>query len=215
MRSVAAQPFGSLLLSILAIGLAGYALWRLRQVIDPPASSLPRWLLRSAMVVRATIYAGFAFLAGAEVVGAAIGGDQEESTTAALLALPGGVALVVAVGLIIVVVGLVQFREAWTCGFREHLDLSTLSARSRRIVEWVGRAGHAARGAVFCVSGGFLVRAALRAEPDEGVGLDAVLHEVLEAPAGTAALAAIAAGLVLYGGFCILQARFARTERVE
>jgi hypothetical protein len=59
------------------------------------------------------------------------------------------------------------------------------------------------------------VRAAVRAEPEEGVGLDAALHEVLEAPAGPWALAAIATGLVLYGGFCILQARFARTERVE
>jgi uncharacterized membrane protein len=215
MRSVAAQPFGRLLLTILALGLAGYALWRLRQAITPPDSSLPRWLLRTAMVVRAIIYAGFAFLAAAEVVGAATGSDQEESTTAALLGLPGGVALVVAVGLVVLVVGLVQFREAWTCSFRDHLDLSSLTARSRRLVEWVGRAGHAARGAVFCTSGGFLVRAAVRAEPEEGVGLDAALHEVLEAPAGPWALAAIATGLVLYGGFCILQARFARTERVE
>jgi hypothetical protein len=216
MRSVAVQPFGRLLLTILAFGLAGYALWRLRQAITPPpSSSLPRWLLRTAMVVRSGIYAGFAFLAAAEVVGAATGSDQEESTTAALLGLPGGVALVVAVGLVVLVVGLVQCREAWTCNFRDHLDLSPLTARSRRLVEWVGRAGHAARGAVFCTSGGFLVRAAVRAEPEEGVGLDAALHEVLEAPAGPWALAAIATGLVLYGGFCILQARFARTERVE
>jgi hypothetical protein len=215
MRSVAEQPFGRTLLGVLALGLAGYALWRFVQAFDPPTSSMPTWLLRLAMLARGGIYAGFALLAATEVVGASVDGDQEESTTAAVLALPGGVVLVVGVGLIIVAVGLVQFREAWTCGFRDHLDLSAVSTRARRGVEWVGRAGHAARGAVFCTSGAFLVRAALEADPDEGVGLDAALQEVLEAPAGPWTLAAMALGLVLYGAFCILQARFARTERVE
>jgi hypothetical protein len=216
MRSVAQQPFGGATLTILAVGLAGYALWRLRQAFAPPtASSLPTWLLRAAMIVRALLYLGFAFLAGAEVAGAVGGGEHEESTTAAVLALPGGVVLVVAVGCAIVVVGLVQFREAWTCGFRQHLDLSSVTTATRRLIEWTGRAGHAARGFVFCIAGGFLVRAALRAEPDEGVGLDGALREVVEAPAGPWMLVAIAAGLVLYGGFCLLQARFARTDQVE
>jgi hypothetical protein len=215
MRSVADQPFGRLLLVVLAVGLAGYALWRLVQALDPPASSLPRWLLRLAMIARAGIYAGFAALAANEVLGATTGEVEEESATAEVLALPGGVVLVVAAGMVIVAVGLVQFREAWTCGFRDHLDLTTATVRTRRTVEWVGRAGHAARGAVFCTAGGFLVRAALRAEPEEGVGLDAALHEVVQAPAGPWVLGAIAAGLVFYGGFCHLQARFAWTERVE
>jgi hypothetical protein len=116
---------------------------------------------------------------------------------------------------VIVAVGLVQFREAWTCGFRQHLDLSAVTTATRRLVEWTGRAGHAVRGVVFCIAGGFLVRAALRADPDEGVGLDGALREVVEAPAGPWVLAAIAAGLVLYGGFCLVQARFARTDQVE
>jgi hypothetical protein len=215
MRRVALQPFGRTLLSVLAVGLAGYALWRLWQTLDPPDSSLPRWLVRLAMLVRGSIYLGFAFLAATEVVGATRHGDQEESTTAAVLAFPGGVALIVGVGLVIVTVGLMQFRHAWTAAFREHLDLASLPASGRRLVVAVGRAGHAARGAVFLASGGFLVRAALRAEPEEGVGLDAVLREVLEAPAGPWALGAIAAGLVLYGGFCLVQARFARPHEVD
>jgi hypothetical protein len=215
MRSVAAQPLGRGLLVLLAIGLAGYAGWRLRQALDPPESSFPRWLLRAAMVVRALLYLALAVLAGAEVVGAAAGDDQEQSITAALLALPGGVVLVVAVGLVIVVVGLVQFREAWSAGSQEVLDLAERHPAVRRNVRWMGRLGHAARGLVFCTAGGFLVRAALRAEPDEGVGLDAALREVVDAPAGRWVLAAIATGLVTYGGFCLVQARYARTEQVE
>jgi hypothetical protein len=215
MRSVATQPFGRVLLTVLALGLAGYAGWRLWQATSPPASSLPRWLVRAAMVVRAGLYAGFAVLAATEVIGAVQQGDQEQSVTAAVLALPGGVLLVVGVGLVIVVVGLVQFREAWSAGFRAHLDLTRVGDRRGDLVVAVGRAGHAARGAVFLASGGFLVRAALRAQPDEGVGLDAALREVLDAPAGPWALGAIAAGLVLYGSFCLVQARFARPDEVE
>jgi hypothetical protein len=215
MRTVAEQPFGRVLLSVLAIGLAGYALWRLWQAFEPPDSSMPSWLVRTSMVVRAVIYGGFAFLAATEVAGVTMESGQEESTTSALLAVPGGVVLVVGVGLVIVVVGLVQFREAWTAGFRDHLALGARSARFGRAVVGVGRGGHTARGLVFVAAGGFLVRAALLAEPDEGVGLDAVLRELVDAPAGTWVLGAIAVGLVLYGGFCLLQARFARTERME
>jgi hypothetical protein len=215
MRTVANQPFGRILLSVLALGLAGYAVWRLRQAVDPPASSLPTWLVRVAMVVRAAVYAGFAFLAAGEVLGAAAGDDQEQSTTAAVLALPGGVVLVVGVGLVIVAVGVVQFREAWTAGFRDELEPGSPPLGARRLVAGVGRIGHAARGAVFVAAGGFLVRAALRADPDEGVGLDAVLRELADAPAGPWALGAVAAGLVLYGVFCFLQAGFARPSRID
>jgi hypothetical protein len=215
MRSVATQPFGRVLLTVLAVGLAGYAGWRLWQATSPPDSSLPRWLVRTAMVVRAGLYAGLAVLAAAEVLHATRRGEDEESLTAAVLALPGGVLLVVAVGLVVVVVGLVQVREAWTAGFRTHLELRRLGRRRGRLVVAVGRAGHAARGAIFLASGGFLVRAALRAEPDEGVGLDAALREVLDAPAGPWALGAIAVGLVLYGAFCLLQAWVARPHEVE
>jgi hypothetical protein len=214
MSSVATQPFGRALLTVLAVGLAGYAIWRLWQASSPPESSLPRWLVRAAMVVRAGLYAGFAVLAAAEVIGAAQRED-EASVTATVLALPGGVLLVVGAGLVIVAVGVVQFREAWSAGFRAHLDLRRVGARRARLVVAVGRAGHAARGVVFLASGGFLVRAALRAEPDEGVGLDAALREVLDAPAGPWSLGAIAVGLVLYGGFCLVQARFARPHEVE
>jgi hypothetical protein len=215
MRSVAAQPFGRALLALLAVGLAGYAGWRLRQALHPPDSSFPGWLLRTAMVARALLYLALAVLAGAEVLGAAVGDDPEQSMTAALLALPGGMVLVVAVGLVIVAVGLVQFREAWTGAFLEVLDLADHSPAVRNNVRRMGRLGHAARGVVFCTAGGFLVRAALRAEPEEGVGLDAALREVLDAPAGPGTLAAIAAGLMTYGGFCVVQARYARTDQVE
>jgi hypothetical protein len=215
MSSVATQPFGRVLLTVLAMGLAGYALWRLWQVTSPPASSLPRWLVRATMVVRAGLYAGFAVLAAAEVIGAAQEGEDEASLTAAVLALPGGVLFVVGVGLVIVAVGVVQCREAWKAGFRAHLDLTRVGERRGRLVIAAGRVGHAARGVVFLAAGWFLVRAALRAEPDEGVGLDAALREVLDAPAGPWALGAIAIGLVLYGGFCLVQARCARPHEVE
>jgi hypothetical protein len=214
MRQIALQPFGGVLLVVLAVGLAGYALWRCWQAIDPPASSLPRWLLRAAMLVRALLYAGFALLAGFEVADAAREGADEQSLTAMVLGVPGGTLAVAAVGIVIVVVGLVQFREAWTAGFLDDLDVGRTEPRGRAI-EWLGRSGHAARGVVFGVSGWFVVRAAVRAEPEEGVGLDAALQQVAGAPAGSVVLGAVAVGLVLYGTFCLVQARFARPAEVE
>jgi hypothetical protein len=214
MRSVADGPFGRVLLTVLAVGLLAYAGWRGVQAVRPPTgSSLPGWLLRTAMLARAAVYTAFALLAGATVLGVTVGRDGERTVTAALLSVPGGVVVVVAVGAVIVAVGIVQLREAWTADFLEELSLP--SPGWRRVLALVGRAGHLARSAVFAVSGGFLVRAALRDDPDDAVGLDAALQEVVEGPGGTALLGAIAAGLVLYGGFCLLQARFARPREVD
>ena len=39
MRTIAGQPFGKLLLILLAIGLAGYAIWRLSRA---PSAAAPR-----------------------------------------------------------------------------------------------------------------------------------------------------------------------------
>jgi hypothetical protein len=214
MRSVAQQPFGTVVLGILAVGFLGYAGWRLLQAFRPPdGSSLPSWLLRAAMVARALVYGGFALLAGATVLGITVGEDGEQTLTAALLDLPGGVVVVVAAGLVVIGVGIAQLREAWTADFVSELHVP--DPRMRSSVRVVGRLGHVGRGATFLVAGGFLVRAAIRAAPEEGVGLDAALQEVVQTPVGPWTLRAIAVGLLLYGGFCILQARYARTERVD
>lgn len=218
--AVADQPFGAILLGALAVGLTAYALWRLAQVVIGPVgtSSVPDPILRMSFLARGLFYGALAFLAWRTLVGggsASSDGDQEQELTARVLALPFGVPLVVAVGVVIAGVGLYQFRIAYGRDFLDAVRASAMPARERCWFERAGVAGHAARGVVYVLVGGFLVRAALAYGPDEGIGLGAALSELAEAPHGTAMLLVVAGGLVLYGAYCVVLSRVARVEEVS
>jgi hypothetical protein len=66
---------------------------------------------------------------------------------------------------------------------------------------------------VFSLVGGFLVRAAVRYDPNQGVGLDAALKEVRGKSYGPWALLAFAVALMLFGVFSLLQARWRRVDK--
>jgi hypothetical protein len=216
-RAVAEQPFGRVLVAVLAVGLTGYAGWRAVQAIRgvrPDASELPAWLARVTFGVRSLLYGALAVLAWSAVAGArGTGPATESSVTAMALGWPGGRIAVAVVGLVIVGVGVYQLREGWSCGFREHLDLGTVSSATARGVEWIGRIGHIARGVVFLAAGWFLLRAAWTFDADTGVGLDAALGELVAAPLGAYVLAGLAGGLILYGVYCLVAARYVRPSR--
>lgn len=224
-QAVASQPFGAVLVGALAVGLSAYAAWRLVQVVVGSfgASSLPEPLLRLTFLVRGLVYGTLAFLAWRTLLGrgsgsgggSAGGSGGEEAVTARLLALPFGVPLVVAIGVTIVGTGLYQAKSAYSRDFLDAVDTSSFDARERRWFERAGVAGHLARAVAYVLAGALLVQAALRAGPDEGVGLGAALAELAAAPYGTAMLLVVAAGFVLYGGFCFVLARVARVAEVN
>ena len=217
-QAIAGQPFGAVLLAILAAGLSGYALWRLVQVAIGPVtrSSLPGPLLRLTFLVRGLGYGALAVLAWRTVVSGAGGGGggQEQRWTRQLLELPFGVPLVVAIGAIVVVVGLYQAKEGLGRGFLESVDTASMGPTGRVWFERVGVAGHVARAVVYVLIGGFLIEAALSFSTDQ-VGLGAALSELAAAPFGTAMLLAVAVGLAFYGLFCFAMSRYARVHQVS
>jgi hypothetical protein len=210
MAAVAQQPLGSVLLGSLAVGLTGYALYRAVQAVRGRGEEgiLQR---RVVPAVRAAVNALLAFLAFQELFG--VGDDASESgVTAAVLDAPGGPFLVGGLGLVVAAVGVYQLSKAWTGDVNELADPASLPPRARRTARTIGRLGHLGRAAVFGVVGGFLVRASLTHDPESGVGLDAALGEVVEAPFGTVLLIGVALCLVLFGVHCAVEAWYGRTD---
>ena len=74
----------------------------------------------------------------------------------------------------------------------------------------VGILGHLARCVVFGLIGAFLVRAAWEFDSKEARGLDGSLLEVAQQPYGGFLLGAVAVGLIAYGLYCFVQARYRR-----
>ena len=85
-----------------------------------------------------------------------------------------GSPLVIVIGLALIGGGIYLAYEAWKERFRRDMGLGQMRARTRRIVEWLGKFGGMARGAVFVTAGLFLVVAALEAKPQQAKGVDSL-----------------------------------------
>jgi hypothetical protein len=211
-RAVAGTAFGSVLLWIVAAGLIGYALWRLVQAtLDPEGkgNDAEGVVKRLGYAGSGVIYAGLAVFALELLLGGGgSGGGGADSWTAMLMRQPFGPWLVGLAGLVGLGIGGYQLYKAWAATFKDKLRLGTLDARARRWIIGISRFGIGARGVVFALGGVFLITAAVQSDPDEARGLDGVLQSVQAQPFGPYLLGLVALGLVAYGAYGLIMARY-------
>jgi hypothetical protein len=216
LRSVLIAPLGRVLLGVIAFGLLTYAAWRLYEgVMDPEGEGkAPKGIVkRIDHVLNGLFHAALALTAGQLALGSGGGGGgSPDDWTATLMSQPLGRWLVVVAGVGIVGAGLHQFYNAYKADFREKLETDEMSLREKRWTTHAGRLGYAARGVVFGVIGVFLIQAALQADPDEAKGLGGALETLARQPFGPYLLGAVALGLVAYGVFMFVVARYRRIE---
>ena len=210
LKQVAQQPFGVVLLWLLAAGLLLLALWRLAlaMVGHRQADGATRLRRRIISAGKACVYGYLAWSSASIAVGSGSSGSGgANSTTAQVMSWPGGQLLIGAVGLGVICVGGNYFRQAWTEDFAHEFDDPGSGADRGRLYTWIGKVGCAAKGVAFCIVGGFIGYAAATHDPKNSAGLDQALREVLHEPFGPVMLVAVAAGIALYGVFCWAQAR--------
>jgi hypothetical protein len=206
------------LLWVVALGLFGYALWKVIQgALNPEGKGTDAkgLLERGAMIVVGLIYGGLALSAvrmatGAGGGGAASGGQQTQSWTAELMSRPFGRWLVVLAGAAVIAYALSELRDGWTERFRQKLKMGEMDPAEQRLAIRTGKTGLLARGIVFLLSGWFLLQAALRFDPSRARGLSGALDTLAAQPFGPWLLGAVALGLVAFGAYSILEARYRR-----
>ena len=211
--ALADQPFGELLLILLAIGLAGYTLWRLRiAILGPPGESGTGALLERGGSVALAIAYGSLFVYTVRFLTTDSGGGTTEpdTVTKRLLDEPYGVALVVAIGAVLLGVAAYEAHKAITHRFLEELETGRMSASERRVATALGVAGHLALTVISALVGVFLIKAALEHEPREALGLDGALQQLVTESLGPALLWVVAAGLMTYAAYCLVEARYRR-----
>jgi hypothetical protein len=212
LRAIASQPFGRGLLVVLALGLAGYAVWRLAQgLLDRDGEGEdPKGLVkRGGAVARAVWYGALCALTVSKIVGAdSKESGSEDKATAGVLGLPLGRYLVFALAAGFVGAALFNLYRAVTCKFRKKLETEKMNEAEEAAATGLGILGHLARFVVFGLIGAFLAQAAWEYEPKEAVGLDGALQKVAEQPYGGFLLSSVAVGLLAYALYCIVQARY-------
>ena len=216
LQTILLAPLGRVLLGLVALGLLGYATWRLFQgILDPDneGRDAKGFVKRSDHVVNGLFHAALSVSVGRVALGSGGGGGGgPDDWTATLLQQPFGPWLVGLVGAGILAVGLFQFYRAYDAKFMEKLKPGGMSPRERRWTTRTGRLGHAARGVVFIIMGIFLAQAALQSDPDEARGLGGALSALAAQPFGPYLLGLVASGLVAFGLFMFVVARYRRIE---
>ena len=210
-RAVLGGPFGVVIVGLIALGLAGFSLWRLVEGAtdaDRRGRSPKALAVRGAHLVSAVIYAGLSLTAARLAFGigrASAGGDGVQDWTKWLLNQPLGPWLVGIVGLGIVSAGIGYVAKAWKGDVIARL---ALPSGSERWADHLGRFGYAARGLVFLMIGGFVLTAAWTQASSEATGLSGAFAALRAQPYGWLLLAVVAAGHFVFGAFGLIQARY-------
>jgi hypothetical protein len=214
LASLADSGLGRALLFVVALGLAGYAAWRLVEAaLDPELrrETTKGRLERAGFALSGITHVLLAFytfrLATRDTAGggAAPGDTKAHDWTAWLMAQPGGTLLVTLVGLGFLAVAAAQGVKAWRASFTAKMDGDVPAPRQVRMI---GRIGYAARAIVFALVGWFFLRAAMTSDPQESGGMGQALRELQGSEMGPLLLGVVAVGLFLFGVFSLVEARF-------
>ena len=196
-----------LLLVFLAIGFGAYSIWRLAQALFDRGGmgTSPGGLGRRAIQLgQALLYALLTFSA-VRVLGGARAQGSAKHAAAGMLGWPGGPELVGAIGAAVAIVAVVNFYWGLSGRFTESLD-----ADRPELMKLVGTIGFVALGFVLAVISWFLLKAAVDFNAHRVVSLGGAMSRLARADYGDWILAAVAAGLLAYGLFGLLQARYHR-----
>ncbi len=208
LQQIAQESFGSILLWVIVVGMVAMTLWQLLEAGfgDSWVSDEDRLKEKAKHVGKAIVYGYLGYAAYKVVSGAGSSGSgsQEESMTAMLLGAPAGRFLVGAIGIAIIVVGVMQAKRGLDEGFTEKLTKAPES------VVKLGKAGYVAKGVTLVLVGGLFGWAAVTADADKAGGMDEALSTLGGNTFGTVVLVLIALGLAAYGVFCFAWARYCR-----
>lgn len=213
-------PLGFVLLWITGLGLYGFAFWRALQSVfdaDRQGRSLKAVLTRIGQAISGLVYGTlgysvFGALDALEDLAEPDDREAEQAAAAQALAAPGGEWLVVAVGVFILAAGIANAVKAVRGGLDDRL---VCEDRLSRAAGAIGRIGYGARGLAFVVSGVLVIKAGLRAQADEAAGLGDALQALEAAPFGDAILVMTALGLLAFGFFAFLEARYRTLPTAE
>lgn len=216
LREIADRQFGRALLLVLAVGLAGYALWRISEALwgkRDEVDERKRTAKRIGSAGKATVYVALLvstlrFVHKGPSAGGTGGDQQERSWTARALDLPGGRLMVGALGITLMAAGAYMIRRGLTQKFEKRLDTSDMGPLVGPMVDITGAVGISARGLVVGLAGFVAVKAAMQVDPAQAHGIDGTLRLIAHQTYGGVLLTITAVGLVCYGIYSFAEARY-------
>jgi hypothetical protein len=211
LKTIAHQPFGKVLLILVAVGLAGYSLWRFIHVLlGHGPEHTDSGLDRVAAFGSGVVYALICAIAIEILLGSGASSGSAQKPTAGVLGWPGGSWMVGIAGAVLCGVAVYQGYRGISKDFLDDSKTEEMSPGLRKWVTWIGTFGHLARMVVFGLVGVFLIKAAVDYDPNKAVGLDGALAKLANHSYGSMLLGIVAAGLVAFALYSLTDARYRR-----
>jgi hypothetical protein len=208
---VLGQPFGHALLVLVAVGLLAYASWEiLGAIFGWRRRAGEGYGARALTVVRALVYAAIGVQALRLAIGLRGTRSGPEPLVRAALDWPFGEWLIIIAGLGIGYYGIIEIIDAIKGRLEPDLDAATLRRRAGEWALHVARGGIGARGLLLVVLAVGIIRAAVAHRPDAAGGMGSSMVILNTLPQGTLLLGATAAGVLAYGIYQLLHARYAQ-----
>jgi Domain of Unknown Function (DUF1206) len=212
LKTIAHQPFGKLLLTLVAIGLGGYALWRfVRAALGHGPEGSDSRFDRVAALASGLVYAGMCVVAVKLLAGTGVGSSGNPHKAAAgVFGWPAGTWLVGIAGAIMIGVGLYQGYRGVSKDFLNDSKTERMTPAVRMWITRLGVFGHLARMVVFALVGIFLIKAARDYNAKAAIGLDGALAKIVHASYGPWLLGIVASGLIAFALYSLSDARYRR-----
>lgn len=200
------MPAGTPLLILVGLGLLGWGIFRLYGAIvdiQGQGADAKGMAMRGGHVLSGLAHMGLCYLAVRLALGMGSSSSGEESKQAAVSAaeqLPMGEMLIFLVGAGFAIAGFHQLAKAATGKFMRLLRPGTPP-----VVEWLGRAGYAARGVVFAALAWQILKLGLGTGSTGQASIGGALDGLRETEW---LYMLVALGLILFGLFSLAMARY-------
>jgi hypothetical protein len=209
LKTIANQSVGELLLILVAVGLAGYAVWRLtRAIVGHGAEVRDSGLDRIAALESGISYVLLCVTAIAILTESGTNSGTAKETTGGVLAWSGGTLLVGLAGAVLIGVAAYQAYEGLSRNFLDAAKTNEMSDGILKGYTALGVFGHVARAVIFALIGYGLIKAAIDYDPKEAIGLDGALRQLADSAYGPIVLGLVAVGLSGFGIYSIVGSRY-------
>jgi hypothetical protein len=217
-KFIGQQSFGRIMLGIIAIGLLSYSLWRLIQAVKDTknegtdAKGIGQRLLYA---FRGLVYLALAFTAAKIALGggSSSNSNSNESMVSQLLQQPYGQWLVGFVAVAIAIAAFHQFYLAFSDAYKKKVQAAGLKHETETFMIKFGKFGYIARGVVWLILSYFFLQAALQSDAQEAGGTSSAFRFLEQSSYGSVLLVAVALGMICYGLFMFMQAKYPGTDR--
>jgi hypothetical protein len=208
LHQLAHESVGSVILVLLTIGFAGFALWHLFTALTSDrqrgeAGHIVADLAR-AVVFGMLCAVSISFLTTSR--GSGNSNRTDQTWTARVLHWPAGQVIVGAVGVAIAVAGLFLLWRVLSGGPQDEHAVLDVAPRETSTLHTLGAVGNVARGAVVVLIGIFVISAAATYDPNKSVGLDGTLKRLLGRSYGSVLVVLVALGFAAFGVYSIARA---------